>query len=94
MKDDAGLAHKVLKKVELTQREFDLVAVNRNLAATGRQRDALGGQRVAHFFGHTSAAKERAAAAGEFHEREGLGEVIVGAAVKGNNLIKLGYLLP
>lgn len=42
------------------------------------------------FLVHTSAAKERAAATGEFHEREGLGEVIVGAAVKGNNLIKLG----
>ena len=69
------------------------MAIHADLAVARRELDAAHAQHLgggtAH---HAAAAQQGAATAREFHEGEGLCEVVVGAAVEGDDLIELRVL--
>lgn len=87
--NDAGLAHEVLEKVELAQGELELLAVHRG-AAMAHDREMPESSSKFDLLGHATAAQQGAAPARKLHQGEGLGEVVVGAPVKGDDLVELG----
>ena len=58
----------------------------------GRKHDIAHAEHIARLFDHAAAAQQRTATAGKLHERERLGQVIVGAAIERHHLVELGVL--